>query len=166
MKSDYPGEFIFFSAIAGGVAAPLKMLVLHAFVWAKLAKPLYMHVTAFLIHGHMQSTSFIEVVFAELGDIAFGAAFGIILGLWLKHSRFQYHWWIGLGYGFGIWFASLSFGILTKIVKSNMTDNWSLFAFLLSMLAYGLLFVFATRIWEPLKNRLTIECNTSWKRES
>ena len=166
MRSDYSGEFIFFSAIAGGVVAPLKLMLLHAFVWAKLAKPIYMNVTAFLIHGHMKSTGFIEAAFAELGDIAFGAVFGIILGLWLKHSRIQYHWWIGLGYGFGIWFASLSFGILTKIVKSDMTDNWSLFAFFLSMLTYGLLFVFTTRIWRPLKSRLAIECDNSWKGKS
>jgi hypothetical protein len=165
MKSDYPGDFLFFCAIAGGIAAPLKLLVLHAFVWAKLAKPFYMNVTAYLTHGHMQTTGFIEGAFAELGDIAFGAAFGIILGLWLKHSRFQYHWWIGLGYGLGIWFASLAFGNLTKIIKPDMTDNWSLFALLLAMLTFGLLFVLATRLWGPLKNRLAIECDTGWKRK-
>lgn len=154
MKNDYPGELLLFSAITGAIIAPLKLLVHHIFLWMKLAKPFYMHVTAFLIHGQIKTTGFGEMIFAELGDVVIGAIFGMLLGLWLAASRSWYDWWIGLGFGFGIWFASLSFGVLTKIIKPDMTDNWSLFAHLLAMLTFGLLFVLASRFWKPLQKRL------------
>lgn len=63
MKSDYPGEFIFFSAVAGAVAAPIKMLVHHVFMWMNLASPFYTAPNAFLIHGHFQTKGIVESIF-------------------------------------------------------------------------------------------------------
>jgi hypothetical protein len=165
MKSDYPGELMFFSAIAGGIVSLIKLLVHHIFMWLKLAEPFYTTLNAYLIHGHFHIKGFIESIFAEMGDISIGAIFGILLGFWLAKSRLKYHWWIGLSYGFGIWFLTLSLGNLTKLIKPDETTPWSLFAHLLAMLTFGVLFVLATRFWEPLKSRLAIECDTSWKRK-
>jgi hypothetical protein len=164
-ESDYPGELAFFSAVAGAVAAPIKLLVHHVFVWTGLATGFYSRLTAYLTHGHYQTEGFVEKMFSELADVAFGAVFAIILGFWLKSSRPKYHWWIGLGYGFGIWFLSLAFGNLTKIIKNNMTDPWSLFAHLLAMNTYGLLFVLACRYWKPLRNRIEMgDTRGTWQR--
>lgn len=164
MKSDYPGELVFFSAIAGGVAALIKLLVHHVFMWLKLSSPFYTTLNAYLIHGHFHTKGIIESVFGEMGDISFGAIFGIILGFWLAKSRPKYHWWIGLGYGVGIWFITLALGNLTKLIKPDETSSWSLFAHLLAMLTFGVFFVLATRFWEPLKSCLAMECDTGWKR--
>ena len=164
MKSEYPGELIFFCAIAGGVAALIKLLVHHVFVWLKLAGLFYIALNAYLIHGHFPAKGISEMIFVEIGDMTVGAFFGMILGFWLAKSRLKYHWWIGLGYGFGIWFMSLAFGNLTKLIKPDETTNWSLFAHLLAMLTFGVLFVAATKLWGPLKSRLAIECDTGWKK--
>lgn len=156
---EYPGELLFFSAIAGGIAAPLKFLVHQIFVLLKLATPFYTATTTYLIHGHRVPGGFVESIFAELGDMAVGAVFGIILGLWLARNRPKYHWWIGLGFGFGIWFLSLALGNLTKLIKDPETTSWSLFAHFLSMLTFSALFVLATRVWKPLKERVEAACS-------
>lgn len=160
-ESDYPGELAFFSAIAGAVAAPIKLLVHHAFMWAGLASGFYDELNMVLIHGHHESKGFFNMLFVEFGDIAIGALFGIFLAFWLKASRPKYHWGIGLGSGFGIWFFSLAFGNLTKIIKPEMTTPWSLFAHLLAMLTFGILIVLATRFWKPLRSRVEM---INWKR--
>lgn len=151
---DFPGDFILYSAIAGAVAAPIKSLVHHIFMWTGLAKEFYVMLTAFLVHGHHEVSGFWNRLFGELGDVAIGALFAIILALWLKYSHPRLHLWIGLGYGFGLWFASLAFGNLTKLIEDDMTDPWSLFAHLLAMLTFGALIVLASRYWRPLKERI------------
>lgn len=153
-RIDYPGELILLSAFAGAIAAPIKLLVHHFFVWPGLAKPFYMELTAYLIHGHMTTEGIIEFLFGEIGDMSIGALFGVILGFWLKISRKKYHLWISLGYGIGIWFFSLFFGNLTKLLNPEMTDPWSLFAHLVAMLTYSILFFIATKIWKPLRIRI------------
>lgn len=100
-----------------------------------------------------------------MGDMSIGAVFGVILGLWLAKSCLKYHWWMGLAWGAGIWFMSLAFGNLTKIIKSNQTTDWSLFAHFLAMLTFGMLFVLGTRVWVPLKCRLAVECENIGKRK-
>lgn len=151
---EHPGELVFFSTIAGAIAAPIKLIAHHLFVWTGLAKPFYMMLTASMVHGHMTTNNIVDFLFGELGDMSIGALFGIILGIWLKISRTKYHWWIGISYGVGIWFLSLAFGNLTKSIKSTMTDPWSLFAHLVAMLTFSVLFVVATKIWKPLKVRI------------
>lgn len=157
MKLKYPGELVFFSVIAGGIASPLKLIVHHIFEWTGLATPFYSHLITFLIHGHRGQMNFIDSVFAGMGDIALGAIFGIVLAFWLLKSRPQYHWWIGLGYGFGLWFISLVFGNLLKIIEKSQTTQWALLAHLLAMITFGLLFVLMTRVWKLLKRRLAGE---------
>lgn len=166
-ESDYPGELILFSAITGAVVALLKLLVHHVFVWTGLAAGFYNMMTAYLTHGHHTVEGMAELIFGEMADMAIGALFGVLLGFWIRSCRPKYHWWIGLGFGFGIWFASLAFGNLTKIIKPEMTTPWSLLAHLLAMLSYGTLFILASRLWRPLKNRIgTIEADqSSWKRK-
>jgi hypothetical protein len=154
MKGNYSGELVLFSAITGAIAAPIKLIVHHVFMWTGLSSKFYDMLTAYLVHGHHRVKGIGEWIFGELGDIAIGALFGVFLGFWLKKSRPRYHWWIGLGYGFGIWFGSLSFGNLTKIIEKSMTDPWSLFAHLFAMLTYGVVFVFASKIWKPLRERV------------
>ncbi|MCL6613888.1 MAG: hypothetical protein K6U03_04615 [Firmicutes bacterium] len=83
-----------------------------------------------------------------------GAFLGALISLVLRHSRPRYHWWLGAGLGFGIWFASLAFGNLVRIIKADQTDPWSLFAHLLAMLAFGLLIVLASRIWPAYRQRI------------
>jgi hypothetical protein len=156
-NSNYPGELALFSATAGAVAALIKLLVHHIFVWTGLAHGFYNMLTAYLTHGHYTIEGFMEWIFGEMADMALGALFAIVLGFWLKNSRPKYHWGIGLGFGFGVWFASLAFGNLTKIIKTDMTDPWSLFAHFLAMLTYGLFFVLACRFWRPLRNRIEME---------
>jgi hypothetical protein len=164
-ESDYPGELVFFSAIAGAVAAPIKLLVHHAFMWAGLASGFYDELNSVLIHGEHKTDGFINMIFVEFGDVAIGALFGIFLAFWLKASRPKYHWGIGLGSGFGIWFLSLGFGNLTKIIKPEMTTPWSLFAHLLAMLTFGILIVLAARFWKPLRSRIELGDNHgSWRR--
>ena len=119
----YLGELMLFSALAGAVSALLKSLVHHAFVWLDLSTNFYQMLTAFFTHGHLHLEGFAEWVFAELGDMTIGGLLGIILAFWLIISRPKYHWWIGLGYGVGIWFASLAFGNLVKIIKEEMTTQ-------------------------------------------
>ncbi|HEX3043787.1 MAG TPA: hypothetical protein VHY08_03455 [Bacillota bacterium] len=153
-ESDYPGELLFFSAIAGAVAALGKSLVHHSFEWLKITINFYADVTAYLIHGHHQIRNFGEWVFAAFSDMVLGALFGMLLGFWLKSSRSKYHWWIGGGYGFGIWFASLSLGNLTKVITDTMTTPKSLLAHLVAMICFGLLFVLACRFWKPLRSRI------------
>jgi hypothetical protein len=85
------GELVFFSGIAGAVAAPIKLLVHHVFVWAKLATPFYSDLNAFLIHGHHHVNGMIESFFGEMGDMAMGAIFGVVLGVWLARSHPRYH---------------------------------------------------------------------------
>ncbi|MCL6591443.1 MAG: hypothetical protein K6U80_16015 [Firmicutes bacterium] len=166
-KSDYPGELAFFSAIAGAVAAPVKLLVHHAFMWAGLTTGFYDELNSRLIHGHYQQKGFADMIFVEFGDIAIGAFFGFILGFWLRASRLKYHWGIGLSAGFGIWFLTMSFGNLTRIIKPEMTSPWELFAHLLAMLTFGILFVLATRFWKPLKRRIDSvpTCEANWRRK-
>lgn len=154
MNDHYWGDLIFFSGIAGALAAPIKRFFHHLFVWAKLAAPFYSDLNAYLIHGHHKITGVIENIFAEMGDMMIGALFGIILGFWLKHSRPKLHWGIGLGFGFGIWFISLVFGNLTKIIRPGQTSDWSLASHLIGMQIFGLLFVVATKIWKPLRERI------------
>ena len=158
-ENDYPGELIFFSAITGAVAALIKLLVHHIFLWTGLSVGFYEMLTAYLTHGHMKLENFTDRIFGEMTDMAIGAMFGILLGFWLKGSRLKYHWWIGLGYGFGIWSASLAFGNLTKILKKDMTDPWSLFSHLVAMLTFGVVFVLACRFWKPLRNRIEMGDN-------
>jgi hypothetical protein len=153
-ESNYPGELALFGAIAGAVAAPIKLLVHHAFMWAGLASGFYTDLNTMLIHGHNKAEGFVDQIFVEFGDMAIGALFGIFLAFWLKASRPKYHWGIGLGSGFGIWFLSLAFGNLTKIIKPEMTSPWSLFAHLLAMFTFGILIVLAARFWKPLKSRV------------
>jgi hypothetical protein len=153
-EQDYPGDLIFLSAIVGAIAAPIKLLFHHIFMWLNLSSGFYNELTAYLVHGHHAAKGMAEMIFAEMGDIAIGAGLGIILGLWLKNAHPKYHWWIGLGYGIGIWFLTLVFGNLTKIIKPEMTTPWSLFAHLLAMFLYGLLFVLATKIWSPLRKKV------------
>lgn len=148
------GELIFFSAIAGAVAALIKLLVYHIFMLLGLAKGFYIMLTAYFIHGHHHVKGFSEWVFGEMGDMAIGGIFAVILGFWLRFSRPKYHLWIGLVFGLGIWFVSLAFGNLTKIIKPDMTDSWSLFAHLLAMSTFGASFVLITRVWKPLKERI------------
>ena len=156
-RNEYPGELVFFSAVAGAAIAPLKLLVHHIFVWTGLAKGFYSMLTAYLTHGHHETKGITDWIFSEFGDLAIGALFAVILGYWLRASRPRYHWWIGISFGFGIWFASLVFGNLTKIIKTEMTDPWSLFAHLLAMMIYGLLFVLASKYWTPLREQIEVE---------
>ena len=151
---DLWGELVLFGGVVGAVAAPLKLLVHHVFVWTGLAKLFYAKLTAFLSHGHYHPRGFGEFVFGELSDIAIGALFGVLVSFVLRHSRPRYHWWLGAALGFGIWFASLAFGNLTKILKDVDTDPWSLFAHLLAMVVFGLLIVLASRIWKPYRERI------------
>lgn len=153
-NSDFPGELALFCAIAGAVAAFLKSLIHHIFEWVGHTVDFYDMITAYLTHGHHKVEGLSEWIFSEIGDLVLGALFAIILGFWLKNSRAKYHWWIGLGYGFGVWFASLVLGNLTKILERNMTNPLSLFAHLIAMIAYGLLFVGACRLWKPLRKRI------------
>ncbi|MGE5598956.1 MAG: hypothetical protein ACM3XS_06215 [Bacteroidota bacterium] len=150
------GELILFGGAAGAIAAPLKLLVHHAFKWTHLAKPFYTELNAYLIHGHHRTMGLAEFIFGELGDMAIGAMFGILVSFVLRGSRPRYHWWLGAAFGFGIWFSTLAFSNLTKIVKPEMTDPWSLFAHLLAMLAFGLLIVLASRIWPAYRERLEL----------
>lgn len=148
------GELILFGGTAGAIAAPLKLLVHHIFEWTHLAKAFYTDLNAYLIHGHHQAKGFAEFIFGEMGDMAIGAFFGILVSFVLRHSRPRYHWWLGAALGFGIWFFSLAFGNLTKIIKAGETDPWSLFAHFLAMLAFGLLIVLASRIWPAYRERV------------
>lgn len=150
------GRIGLFQRNCRGHRRPVKLLVHHIFEWTKLASPFYSDLNAYLIHGHHQVKGFIEALFGEMGDMAMGAIFGVVLGVWLARSHPRYHWWIGLGYGFGIWFISLAFGNLLKIIKPDQTTDWSLFAHFLAMIAFGLLFVLATRIWRPLRKRIIL----------
>lgn len=152
----YLGELMLFSAIAGALSALLKSLVHHAFVWLNLSTNFYQMLTAFFAHGHLQVKGFPDWVFSQIGDITIGGLLGILLAFWLKASRQKYHWWIGFGYGVGIWFISLAFGNLANIIKAEMTSPWSLFAHLLAMQTYALLFVLLSRIWGALSKRLEI----------
>lgn len=160
-ENDYPGELAFFGGIAGAVAALIKLLVHHVFMWAGLASGFYTELNTTLIHGHHKPEGFIDMVFVEFGDMVIGALFGVFLVFWLKASRPIYHWGIGLSIGFGIWFMSLAFGNLTKIIKPEMTLPWSLFAHLLAMLTFGIFIVLAARFWKPLRNRIEM---IRWKR--
>jgi hypothetical protein len=163
--SDYPGELAFFGAIAGTLAALIKLLVHHIFMWTGLASEFYTDLNAMLIHGHHKPEGLVDMFFVEFGDMAIGALFGIFLAFWLKASRPKYHWGIGLGSGFGIWFLSLAFGNLSKIIKPEMTTPWSLFAHLLAMLTFGILIVLAARFWKPLRSRIELGDNHgSWRR--
>jgi hypothetical protein len=154
MNSEYMGEFLLFSSIAGGVVGVFKSLIHFVFSLLKLAPNFYDDINTFLVHGHSQAYSFLDVVFAELGDFVFGSIFGIFLGLWLCNSRPKYHWWIGMAYGVGIWFFTLAIGNILKIIKLEETTDWALFGHLLAMLVFGLLFVLAAKLWRPLKNRI------------
>ena len=153
-SANYWGELILFGGAAGAAAAPLKLLVHHIFEWTGLAKPFYTQITAYLTHGHFKMEGLAASVFGELGDMAIGAFLGTLISFVLRHSRPRYHWWLGAGLGFGIWFASLAFGNLAKIIKPDQTDPWSLFAHLLAMLAFGLLIVLASRIWPAYRQRI------------
>lgn len=150
----YWGELFLYGGIVGAIAAPIKLLIHHAFVWAHLAKPFYSSLNSYLIHGHYNVKGLMESIFAEFGDMSVGAMFGIVLTFLLRYSRPCYHWWIGILSGFGIWYFSLVFGNLTKIIKPNETTGWSLFSHLLSMLVFGLLVVLASRIWIPYRKRI------------
>ncbi|MGE5605339.1 MAG: hypothetical protein ACM3YE_06575 [Bacteroidota bacterium] len=152
-ESDFRGELMFFSAIAGAVAAMVKTLVHQAFHLLNVPM-LYGEITAYLTHGHLKVENFSEWIFSAFADMTLGALFGIVLGFWLKSSRPKYHWWIGLGYGFGIWFITLSFANLTKIIEKTMTTPISLFSHLSAMIIYGLFFILACRFWEPLRSRI------------
>jgi hypothetical protein len=152
----YPGEFILFSAIAGSFCALLKTFIHQAFVWLGVSQNFYAMVVAFFTHGHLELENFAEKAFAQLGDMVIGGLLGIVLAIWLKMSRSRYHWWIALGYGTGIWFSSLSFGNLAKIIQEEMTTPWELFAHLMAMVTYALLFLFVSRLWRPLRERLEV----------
>ena len=153
----FRAELSLFGAAAGAVAALLKLLVHHAFVWARLARPFYLTLNIFLVHGHYQAKGLADAVFAELGDMSLGAAFGVAVSFLLLHSRPKFHWWIGLFSGIGIWYFSLAFGNLTRLIKAEETTGWSLFAHFLSMVAFGLLIVLASRIWRPLGERVGLD---------
>jgi hypothetical protein len=155
-KSSFLGELIFFSAIAGGFAAPAKALFHHFMMIPGLFSSYYDKLTFFLIHGHYPIKGIWNWIFGEMGDIVIGAFFGIILGLWLRISRRKYHWWIGLVFGFGMWFVTLTFGNLTQVVTAAKVSPLGLFSHLLSMLIYGVNFVWAAHSWKPLKNRIQI----------
>jgi hypothetical protein len=157
VKTHYNGELLLFSSIVGGVVGLLKSLIHFIFSWLKLAPNFYDDINTFLVHGHSQPSGAMQIVFAEIGDSIIGAIFGVLLSLWLKNSRLKYHWWIGIAYGFGIWFISLAMGNLLKIIKPNETTPWGLFAHLLAMVVFGLLFVWSTKIWQPLRKRITTD---------
>lgn len=161
MESKNAGEFILFGGMAGGISSLLKLPIHYIFVWLKLAVPLYDKVNTFLIHGHTATPSFLDFAFAELGDVLIGSFFGIVLGLLLRTSQSKYHWWLGIGFGLSIWFVSLAFGNLAKIIKAEDTTDWSLFAHLLAMIAFGIFFVMISKLWPPLNERIK---NTSWSR--
>ncbi|MGE5551306.1 MAG: hypothetical protein ACM3ZC_12375 [Bacteroidota bacterium] len=148
------GELVLFGGVVGAVAALLKLLVHHVFVWTGVAKPFYAKLTAFFSHGHFHVKGFGEVIFGELSDMAIGALFGILVSFVLRHSRPRYHWWLGAAIGFGIWFVTLAFGNLTKLLSNKDSDPWSLFAHLLAMVVFGLLIVLASRIWKPYRERI------------
>jgi len=150
------GELVLYGGMAGGVAAPLKLIVHHIFTWTSHARPFYAKLNAYLIHGHHHRGGFAEAIFGELGDVAIGALLGILLSLVLRHSRPRYHWWLGAGFGFGIWFLTLAGGNLTHIIPQNETDAVSLLAHLLAMIAFGLFVVLASRVWKPLRDRIRI----------
>ncbi|NLG85325.1 MAG: hypothetical protein GX493_12135 [Firmicutes bacterium] len=150
----YRGELILFGGAAGAAAALLKLLVHHVFEWTGLAKPFYTNITSYLVHGHFKMKGLTGFFFGELGDMAIGAFLGALISFVLRHSRPRYHWWLGAGLGFGIWFASLAFGNLAKIIKAGQTDPWSLFAHLLAMVAFGLSIVLASRIWPAYRERI------------
>lgn len=148
------GELILLSAVAGGVAALIKFLAHNIFMWLVGVKPFYIMLTAYLIHGHHKVENISEYIFSEMGDIVIGGIFGVILGIWLYFSHTKYYYLIGLGYGLGIWFSSLAFGNLTKIIRDPMTDPMSLFAHLIAMMTFGVSFVFLAHVWKPLKDRI------------
>lgn len=148
------GELILFGGTVGAVAALIKLLVHHAFVWIHLAKPFYTTLNAYLIHGHHQVRGFANAIFGEMGDMAIGALFGVMASFILRYSRPRYHWWLGVALGVGIWFVSLAFGNLAKIIKPGETEPWSLFAHLLAMLVFGLSIILASRIWPAYRERV------------
>ncbi|MGE5528292.1 MAG: hypothetical protein ACM3X6_04020 [Patescibacteria group bacterium] len=159
-RGEYWGDLLLFGGVAGAVAAPLKLIVHHIFEWTHLAKPFYTALNAYLIFGHHQVKGFVESLFVEMGDIAIGAMFGILVSFILRHSRPRYHWWLGAGLGFSIWYFSLAFGNLTKIIRPQTIDPWSLFAHLLAMLAFGLLIVLASRIWPSFRAQVVTRPGT------
>ena len=156
MNEDYRGELIFFSAIVGAIAALFKFFINQIFVWLKLAEPFYTEIITYLTFGCHHTIGIVEAAFSVIGDMTIGAVFGIILGHWLKCSRPHFHWWIGFGYGFIIWFASLTFGNLLKTIEKEDISNWSLFFHLIAMTSFGLFFVLVTKIWRPIRKRLII----------
>lgn len=155
-EKHHSGNLFFFSAIAGAVASLLKLLVHHFFMWLGLAQGFYLMLTAYLTHGHYQVEG-IEWIFSEIADVVIGAVFGMILGYLLKITHPKYHWWLGLGYGCGIWFFTLAFGNLTKIIPAEMTSFWSLLAHLTAMVVFGEIIVLASRYWRPLRREIGLK---------
>lgn len=135
------------------MASAVKTLIHHVFEWLKLAEPLYSQINAFLIHGHKEVKGFGEIVMAEIGDLVIGAMWGILFALVLRRTRSRYHFWLGIGAGVGLWFGSLAFANLTHIISPAKTKPMSLFALLVGMLAFGLLFILFAHIWRPLRER-------------
>lgn len=154
MGLDNWGELVLYSGAAGALASVAKTAV-HA-VLTRLfhGQQLYFKVNAFLIHGHSSVSKTSDYLFALLGDLTLGAFFGFVLSLLLRRSRPRYHYWLGLGASLGIWFGSLAFGNLTKILKASETDHKSLFVLLIGTLVYGLLFVVLSKWWKPLRARI------------
>ena len=155
-RTDFYGELIFFSAIAGGFAAPLKTIFHRFLTIPGLFSTYYDQFTFYLIHGHSPMKGVWSWVFGEIGDIVLGAFLGIILGLWLKFSRPKFHWWIGLTFGLGVWFITLALGNVLQIIKPGTISPPALLGHLLSMLIYGVNFVLAACYWKPLKKRIKI----------
>ncbi len=153
-RSNFPGELIFFSAIAGGFAAPLKAVFHRLLTIPGLFSTYYDRFSSFLIYGNSSLKGLWSWVFGEIGDIVLGSFLGIILGLWLKYSRPKFHWWIGLTFGLGIWFTTLALGNVLQIIKPETISPPALLGHLLSMLIYGINFVLVARYWKPLKNRI------------
>lgn len=152
----HSGDLFFYSAVAGAVASLLKLLVHQFFMWLGLAQGFYLRLTAYLTHGHYRVEG-IEWIFSEIADVVIGAVFGIILGYLLKITQPKLHWWLGLGYGCAIWFFTLAFGNLTKIIPAEMTSPWSLLAHLIAMVVFGEIIVLASRYWRPLRSEIGLK---------
>lgn len=154
MGTDNWGELLLFSGAAGAVASSVKTAVHEVLVRFFHSQHLYFKVNAFLVHGHSRVSGIVDYLFAILGDLILGAFFGFVLSLLLRRVRPRYHYWLGIGASLGIWYGSLAFGNLTKILKAPDTDHKSLLILLVGTLVYGLFFVFLSKWWKPLRARI------------
>lgn len=151
MKNEDWGEFFLYAGLAGAVASNLKSLAHHLLAWLIRAEQLYFELNAYLIHGHTTVKGFADIAFSILGDSILGAAFGFLTAAILRRTPLRLHYWLGLGTGLILWFGSLAFGNIAKILKAPETDHMSLFALLVGMLLFGLIFIWLSHLWRPLR---------------